>query len=196
MNAQNAHTQNDNNNQSDNYTKDYVAAYQADDATQAKQPKQPDQSTQSESEVSQKLADQNVFFLLGVDDGTPEQKEQFLDELQQVIWEDFLENDLELLITTDEMDRVNHVLDDDSLSDLEKQEEIINYIEELIPDLEEIMLEKALELKEDMAKERVNGMKEYYADNKESLALINQAEQAFRQGKWRSGAELLNQAAQ
>lgn len=192
MNDQNAHSPKDNTSQSDNYSEDYVAAYQPNDP----QPKQPNQPAQPESEISEKLADQNVFFLLGVDDGTPEQKEQFLDELQQVIWEDFLENDLELLITTGEMDRVNHILDDDGLSDLQKQEEIINYIEELIPDLEEIMLEKALELKEDMAKERVNGMREYYADSEESLTLINQAEQAFRQGKWRSGAEFLNQAAQ
>lgn len=54
------------------------------------------------------------------------------------------------------------------------------------------MLEKALELKEDMVRERVAGLKEYYSDNAEKLEKVQQAEQQANQGKWSTTAETLN----
>lgn len=153
---------------------------------------QPDQtaSTQSES-----LEDQNIFFLLGVRDGSDEQREKFLDELQQVIWEDFLEYDVKLLITSDEMAELQKLLDSQTDRDLEKQEKIIVYLEKLIPDLEEIMLEKALELKEEMVRERLSGLRQYYADKQEKLGRLDEAEQLLDSGKWYSAAHLMNSLA-
>lgn len=142
--------------------------------------------------ASQTLEDQNIFFLLGVTDGTDQEKEAFLDELQQVIWEDFLENDVELLITEEEMAELKKIMAQKELSNLELQEKIIVYLEKLIPDLEEIMLEKALELKEDMARERVAGMREYYASNQPALDKIQEAETAMNNNQWRAAAEFLN----
>jgi hypothetical protein len=180
---------------------------QAQSLQEPQQPQEPQQSSQppeenqinetaQESSVSEKLEDQNIFFLLGVEDGANEEKERFLDELQQVVWEDFLENDLELLITTQEKEQVDQMLNNSELSDLDKQEQILNYLSNLIPDLEEIMLEKALELKQEMVKERVEGMRQYYADKEEALSKINQAAQMFAEGKWSSGAKLLNQVSE
>jgi hypothetical protein len=178
-------------------------ASQPPESQQSAQPSELQQSQPSEKNqtneavqknlVSEKLEDQNIFFLLGVEDGTTEEKERFLDELQQVVWEDFLENDLELLITTQEKERVDQILNNADLSDLDKQEQVLNYLSNLIPDLEEIMLEKALELKQEMVKERVEGMRQYYADKEEALGKIDQAAQMFAQGKWSYGAKLLNQ---
>lgn len=144
------------------------------------------------SPVSQALEDQNVFNLLGVEDAPEEEKESFLDELQQVIWEDFLDNDVQLLITEDEMTGLQQIMDRPDLEELQKQEEIVVYLEKLIPDLEEVMLEKALELKADMMRERISGMKEYYADQPEVVSKIDQANALVEQEKWREAAELLN----
>ena len=141
--------------------------------------------------VGESLEEQNVFDLLGVADGTDEEREQFLDELQQVIWEDFLESDVELLVTVEEMAQVRSITDK-NIGDLEKQEELIVYLEKLIPDLEEIMLEKALELKEDMMKERIAGMKEMFAGQEDKLSRIAEAEQLISQNKWNSAAGVLN----
>jgi hypothetical protein len=142
--------------------------------------------------VSQTLEDQNIFFLLGVSDGTDQEKEAFLDELQQVIWEDFLENDVELLVTEEEMTELKTIMAQKELNNLELQEKIIVYLEKLIPDLEEIMLEKALELKEDMVRERIAGMRTYHASNAEALTKLNQAETEMGNNQWRTAAELLN----
>jgi hypothetical protein len=65
-------------------------------------------------------------------------------------------------------------------------------VEQLVPDVEEIMLEKALELKEEMVKERLVGMKEYYAARPAEFAKINEAEQHVLAGRWKTGAQLLN----
>lgn len=145
-----------------------------------------------EQNISEELEDQNIFFMLGVTDGTPEQRESFLDELQQVIWEDFLEFDVKLLITKDEQTELNNLLNAQASSELEKQEKIVVFLEKLVPDLEEIMLEKALELKEEMARERVKGMREFYKDKPEDLQKIDSAEQMMNAGKWYSASVTLN----
>jgi len=141
---------------------------------------------------SESLEDQNVFALLGVSDGTEEEKEAFLDELQQVIWEDFLENDLELLVTQDEKQKVQTILADAAKDEMQKQEEVLTYLEGLIPDLEEIMLEKALELKEDMVGERIAGLKEFFAGQEDKLTKLNEAAVLIKQENWLSASKLLN----
>lgn len=138
----------------------------------------------------QSLKAQNIFFLLGVTDSSNEEKEAFLDELQQVVWEDFIENDLELLITKEEKETVDQLIGKEPTSEM--QEELAVKLEELIPDLEEIIFEKALELKSDMVKERITGMREYYAGKPEDLAKIDQAEALISQDQWRAAAEVLN----
>ncbi len=161
----------------------------------AKQPSSPPQKenqNEKKAESSEKLEDQNIFTLLGIQDGSVQEKEQFLNELQQVIWEDFLEKDLELLISKEEQTKVEQILANQELSQLQQQEQILDYLADLIPDLEEIMLEKALELKQDMVKERVEGLKQFYAGDDQALAKIEQAQALLAQGKWHSGAEKLN----
>lgn len=142
--------------------------------------------------AGESLEDQNIFDLLGVTDGTDQEKESFLDELQQVIWEDFLENDVKLLLTTEELKQLDELVKGESKNDLEKQEKIVVFLEKLVPDLEEIMLEKALELKADLVKERIAGMKEYFAQNQQALTTLGDAEQKIAADQWRSAAQLLN----
>jgi len=141
---------------------------------------------------SQTLEDQNIFHLLGASAVTDQEKEAFLDELQQVIWEDFLENDVELLITDDEAVELKRVSGEKEAGSVEQQEAVVTYLEKLIPDLEEIMMEKALELKADMVKERLAGMREYFAGNEASLATLTQAEQQMAENHWHNAAETMN----
>ncbi len=145
------------------------------------------------TQQSEKLEDQNVFYLLGVTDGTDPQREEFLDELQQVIWEDFLEYDVKLLLTQDEYGEFQKLLDKQQGSSLEQQEELVVYLEKLIPELEEIMLEKALELKADLFRERIAGMKEFFSGKDEQLQKLQRAEELLMQERWHSSASLLNE---
>lgn len=139
----------------------------------------------------QSLEVQNIFDLLGVSDGKEEEKEAFLDELQEVIWEDFIENDTELLLNQEQQTKLKEIQAKGKTPQV--QEEMLVYLEKILPDLEDLMMDKALELKEDMVLERISGMKEFYSNNQEALNKIKQAEELISQNKWADSGKLLNE---
>lgn len=168
--------------------------------TEQTQPTEPTESTQpteptappEPTSPSEALADQNIFEMLGVTTGTPEQREQFLDELQQVIWDDFIENDTKLLLTESEQTELRNLLQQSEGNQLEQQEKAVVFLEKLIPDLEEIMLEKAMQLKEEMVRERLRALRELNRNDQDKLAAVEKAEQLMAQQQWRSAAAALN----
>src|SRR5260221_10105725 len=111
------------------YVDDYMPPAPQGDAPAQSQPAaaQPQPPSQSQS-----LEDQNIFHLLGVQDATDEEKEKFLDELQQVIWEDFLENDVELLLTEEELTDFKKISDNKELGEEDRQNKMIEFLEKLI----------------------------------------------------------------
>ncbi|MDA1079542.1 MAG: hypothetical protein O2840_02530 [bacterium] len=143
---------------------------------------------------SQALEDQNIFELLGVSDGTDQEKEAFLLELQRVLWDDFLQYDVQLLITKEEFTQLQTVRDSKTTPE-EKEEAVVVYLEKLIPDLEDIMLEKALELKGDMVRERITGLRELYVNDPGKIAQLDTATSQVEAGSWRSAATTLNAIA-
>lgn len=159
---------------------------------QDKSSNQPQPQPETATLDSEALDAQNIFELLGVMDGSDQEKDAFLDQLQQVIWEDFLENDVRLLLTKSETAELQSLLGQENQSETDRQEAAVIFLEKLIPDLESIMLEKALELKREMVFERVAGMRELHGGKAEVLARITEAEVLFKQDKWQSGARILN----
>ncbi len=141
----------------------------------------------------ERLEDQNIFTLLGVTSGTEEEKSQFLDELQQVIWEDFLENDVLLLILDSEHQKLQEILGGQKANlSIDTQEKVIEYLEDLVPDLEAIMVDKAIRLKADLLRERIAGMKQLHDANAEALTEIAEAESLIRSERWATAAQVLN----
>jgi len=145
---------------------------------------------------SEKIEDQNIFTLLGIENSSEEEKDKFLDELQQVVWEDFLETDLEQLVTAEEKVKVDQILQNTSLSEVDKQEQALVLLEGIIPNLQEIMVEKALELKKELVKDRIAGMKENLAGDADKLQQVQTAETQIAQGQWRTGTAMLNRLIQ
>lgn len=145
---------------------------------------------------SETLEDQNIFHLLGIEDSSQEQKDQFLAELQQVIWEDFLDHDVELLLTDSEYQELKQTYHVEEKKPLAEQEEVIVFLEKLIPDLENLMLEKAIKLKADLVKERVTSLREKFATQPDKLKELDQADALINQEKWLSAGQALNALVQ
>lgn len=208
---------NDNNNQFNAYIDDYMPPQDDTNQTQNSgqvaqdnlddQDMQDIQDIQAQTSISndekndeESLENQNIFFMLGAEESTEKVKEDFLNELQEVVWEDFLQNDVSLLITSEESVKFNEIMEKKSQAqregkkeELEKiQDELVAYLESLIPDLEDIMLEKALDLKADLFSERIAGLREYFASNQESLNKLDEAEKMMFENKWKSAATLVN----
>lgn len=150
------------------------------------------ESKDSNEFSDESLEAQNIFTLLGVEDGEESEKEAFLDELQQVVWEDFVENDSKILLTEADYSEFSKIIENADISNEQVQEQALTFLEKVLPNLEEIMLDKAIELKREMVMERVAGMKEYYAGKEQSLEVISRAEDQFRQDQWATGAQTLN----
>ncbi len=143
-----------------------------------------------EFETSEELKAQNVFDMLGLMSISDADKNQFLDELEDMIWDDFILHDLELLLTSEEYVKARQILDDSAKDEAAKKEALIVYLEGFVPDLDEVLYEKALELKSEMMGERLNKMKE--GASEEVLAKIKEAEELISQNLWRSASALLN----
>lgn len=149
-----------------------------------------DQPTTASSDES--LENQNIFDMLGVRESTEAEREAFLDELQEVIWEDFLDRDVALLITDEEKQELEKIKAEHPGTTAESKEAIASYLEKLIPDLEEVMLEKALELKEDLFKERIADMRDYFVGKQTELDTISKAETQMGQQQWATATQTLN----
>ena len=140
---------------------------------------------------SEELKAQNIFDMLGLMKIEDEEKNQFLDELESMIWDDFVAHDLELLLTSEEYAGAREILDTKVQSEAQQKENLIVYLEKLVPDLDEVLYDKALELKSEMMGERLAKMKES-ADGT-ILAKIKEVEGLISQNHWKSAVSLLNQ---
>lgn len=167
--------------------------------TKRETPQPPAAPKESKSaDNDQSLESQNIFHMLGIEDANEEDKEMFLDELQQIIWEDFLKNDVDLLLTEEEKVDFNKIQENDALEEDERQTAMVEFLEKLVPDLEKIMLEKALELKEEMFAERITQLKKDSADKPDAsriTAELAKAEQFQKDHKWLDAANTLNAIA-
>ena len=152
-----------------------------------------DQNLSNSVNSSQSLEDQNIFELLGIKNGSDGEKEVFLDKLQKVIWDDFLDNDVELLLTEEEMGQLAGIVERKETDDVEKQEQIVTFLGKIIPDLEDIMLEKALKLKNDMVEERVLSLEQLYAQDKEKAEKIKEIKKMMEENRWSDVAKILGE---
>ena len=145
----------------------------------------------SDEANEEELKSQNIFTMLGLMNITDEEKNQFLDELEAMIWDDFVVHDLELLLTSEEYTGARKILDNADINKDEVKENLIVYLEKLIPDLDEVLYDKALELKSEMMGERLGKMKE--SADEAVLAKVKEVENLISQNLWKSASLLLNQ---
>lgn len=148
---------------------------------------------EEKEELPQSLEAQSVFEMLNIDDITADEREEFLNELEELIWEDFIKTDLPLMLTNDEYKGAEEILNSQK-NENQKKEELLVYVEKILPDIEEIMYEKAIGLKEEMFMERVRKMEEAGAGDQDVLTAIEQVKKLVQVGQWKTAVETLNQA--
>jgi TolA-binding protein len=100
---------------------------------------------------------------------------------------------VELLLTEDEMKKLTDIVEKEGIEDVQKQEQIVEFLEKIIPDLEDIMLEKALKLKSDMVEERVVSLESMYSQDEKKSGLIKDVKKKMEENKWADVVDLLNE---
>jgi hypothetical protein len=169
--------------------KSYADELLVDDDSQVAAPAESASMTQDSATDEEALPAQNIFEMLGLSNISDEEKNQFLDELEEMIWNDFIEHDLQLLLTSTEYEEAKKILQATYQSEDARKEALLNYLSSLIPDLEEILYQKALELKAEMFAERIKRMS---MDADESMrAKLQEVETLVAQNRFKSALKLL-----
>jgi len=146
----------------------------------------------SDGKKKQNIESQNIFDLLGVRGMSKEEEESFLVRLNKAIWDDFLDNDVELLLTEEEVGKLIEIINKQDIDEDQKQAQMYDFLKGIVPDLDEVLLEKASKLKEDLTLERVASMEELAAGDEGKLERLKEVRELVKQGLWADASELLN----
>jgi hypothetical protein len=154
----------------------------------------PDSDDNSVNEEN--LESQNIFNMLGLENLEETEREAFLADLEQLIWDNFIDVELALLLNSEQKAQADLILADNSKTEDERKEALLVYIEEFIPNLEEVMYNKALSLKKEMFEERLKKVRDQATeDNNLSLiADLDQIQELITAGRYKTATELLNKA--
>lgn len=137
------------------------------------------------------LQTMDVFTLLGTT-GSPEDREAFLTELQDAIWQEVAEEHLASQLSDQEMDEISRVMDDTSLSVEAKRNKLFEVLGQKVPDIEKILEDKTIQIKEDLLTERLEGMMVYYEEDEDAMRRLEEADDLLLSEKYAEAVAILN----
>jgi hypothetical protein len=142
------------------------------------------------------LEGQNLFTMLALENLSEEEKQGFLKDLEQLIWDNFVEVELPLLLNNEEKSQADQILADNSKTEDERKEALLVYLDKFVPNLEDIMYKKALTLKKEMFEERLKKLREKATEenNLSLIADLDQIQELVQAGRYKTAVNLLNKA--
>jgi len=143
-------------------------------------------------QAAQQLATMDIFSLLGIEGTTDEDREAFLNQLQDAIWEEVVEDELLEQMTDEEVDSIEQTIVNEDIAAEEKRNTLFSMLSDKVPNLEEKLAETTNRLKYDLLGERVDGLREFYAENAQQLGVLDQVEQLVEAGNVVEAVAMLN----
>jgi hypothetical protein len=167
------------------------AAPKMNDSSPSSTPEVADAAVQTSGED---LESQNLFTMLALEDLSDEEKEAFLKDLEQLIWDNFVDVELPLLLNSEEKSQADQILADNNKTENERKEALLVYLEKFVPNLEEIMYKKALNLKREMFEERLKKLRASAAEenNLSLMADLDQIQELIEADRYKTAVNLLN----
>lgn len=107
----------------------------------------PDNNNKDQLEI---LISTDIFDLLNMPDLEEETKNRFLEKMQKILLNDFFTNDVKELITEEEASNLEKNLDNGMSA-----EDLMIYLNERIPNIEEIMYKKSINFKQTFVQQNV-----------------------------------------
>ncbi|SRR5258708_2876402 len=140
----------------------------------------------------QSLRDIDLIMLLDFQ-GSEEEKQAFIQEMQNAVWQDIADTDLVGQLTDTEMEEIMKMLSDETVPAAAKQEMVTAQLMGKFPNIKEIVSHRALQFKADLFRERAEGIKMHYASNPENVQKVEQALATAQGGDYVQAAQLLKQ---
>ncbi|MDR2388117.1 MAG: hypothetical protein LBE80_11135 [Deltaproteobacteria bacterium] len=140
---------------------------------------------------SQKLFDVNIFYFLGVDSSPQAELDIYLAKLENFTLENVFSY-LYLLLTDEEFNNLIKIINMNDIEINDKYKKISAYLVEKIPDINQLLAQSALGLKEDLGQTRIYLSQEIYENNPEMIEHISEAKVALASGLYRDAARYLS----
>lgn len=135
----------------------------------------------------------NIFDLLGVSDASQEDQTAMLAEFQDAIWMEIVESDeYAKKIGDDDLDAFEKIIDNTALDIEQKRNEMFNFLASRIDNLEIVLREKTNILKLELLAARVQGMSEFFANQPDKQAQVEQAGALIEAGDYSTAIQQLN----
>ncbi|MDR2386976.1 MAG: hypothetical protein LBE80_05240 [Deltaproteobacteria bacterium] len=141
---------------------------------------------------SQSLEDINIFYLLGVDNKQQEELNKYLSTLNTISFEIFI-GFLPLLLVQEQLDYLEQLINNNNLEINDKYKLISSYLNEEVPDINEILAEITLKIKEQLITTRIKLMEKLYENNPNALEKIIEAKIAWASWFYGDLARILSQ---
>jgi len=142
--------------------------------------------------AAQQLATMDIFSLLGIENASDEEREMFLNQLQDASWEEVVEDELLAELTEEEVNSIEQTVNDENMSADDKRNALFSMLSDKVPNLEERLADSTNQLKFDLLGERVDGLREYYKDKPDQLSVLDQVEQMVESGNVTEAVNMLN----
>lgn len=133
----------------------------------------------------------DIFTVLGVPQDDPD-REAFLAQMEEAIWEEIVEHELSDKMADADLDQIEAILNDDNTSVNDKRDKLFSILVEKIPEFETVVREYTMAAKTDLLLERVEGLQEYYSQDQAKLEQVNKASGLFDQGEYTACVMALN----
>ena len=132
----------------------------------------------------------DIFEVLDIS-ASMQEREQFLIQLSDAIWNDVIQSRLEDM-TEDQVARVDEALTDQQLTDNQKYDRLFSIFHEIVPNAEQMVAETAKRIKIEFLKARIDGLMEFYHSNVAALQTVRMASDMFNQQRFYDAVKLLN----
>ncbi len=136
----------------------------------------------------------DIFTVLGVAQDDPD-REAFLQQMEEAIWEEIVENELADKMGEAELAQLETILNDEATSVDDKREQLFGMLVGKVPNFEIVVREYTMAAKRDLLLERLEGTKEFYGTtqpNADKLSQVERAGQLYEAGEFSACAAALN----
>lgn len=134
----------------------------------------------------------DIFQILGYTGSDEGQKNQILEEAQNLLLEDLVETDLPSRLSPEDTAKAKQLLTDQSQSLEQRQTQLLGMLHEKVTDLDHLLMDKTAQMKMDVMEERINDLKQQLSSDAFASQQLSQAELWFRRENFAEALRILD----
>ncbi len=141
------------------------------------------------------LQSMDIFQLLGYAGTDEVEKNQILEEAQNLLIQDLVDTDLVTRLSPEDLSQAKQMLTDELKPMIARQTDLLAWLHEKVADLDQILLDKTAQMKHEVLEEFLNDLKQRYAQEAFASQQLAQAELWFHRENYAEALRILQSVA-